>query len=86
VFEHVIAYTGSAASGDGAKNRVTVDANGVYSYTILEQNDAEEVDGKTVYVNKATDSTAYIRIDGIAINGVAEEKIVINVKRGDTWV
>jgi len=68
------------ANVDGAGDKVTATtANGVttYVYKILEKNNGD---------NLADSNTAYIRIDGIAIEGVADSAIVINVKRDGEWL
>lgn len=73
------AYNGTA-NVDGAGDKVTATtANGVttYVYKILEKNNG---------TNLADSDTAYIRIDGIAIEGVADSDIVINVKRDGEWL
>lgn len=77
-------YTLTGVTGtaniDGAGDKVTATtANGVttYVYKILEKNNG---------TNIADSNTAYIRIDGIAIEGVADSAIVINVKRDGEWL
>lgn len=90
-YQSIFVYTGignAASAGTGAKNAVTVstdESTGVttYSYTILVLDDSTDATKRT---NKATSDTAYIRIDGIAIEGVADSDIVINVKRDGEWL
>lgn len=81
-YQKKFALTGvaGATSSDSAGNNVTATtANGVttYVYKILEKDNGD---------NLADSDTAYIRIDGIAIEGVADSDIIINVKRGDSWL
>ena len=81
-YQKKYALTGvtGTANVDGAGDKVTATtANGVttYVYKILEKNNGD---------NLADSNTAYIRIDGIAIEGVADSAIVINVKRDGEWL
>ena len=81
-YQKIYTLTGvtGTANVDGAGDKVTATtANGVttYVYKILEKNDG---------TNLADSNTAYIRIDGVAIEGVADSAIVINVKRDGEWL
>jgi hypothetical protein len=81
-YQKKYALTGvtGTANIDGAGDKVTATtANGVttYVYKILEKNNGDNI---------ADSNTAYIRIDGIAIEGVADSAIVINVKRDGEWL
>lgn len=66
------AYTGasSAISGDGAKNQVSVDDNGVYTYTILLMDNGNQ---------RATSETAYIRISAALADGYTSEDVIITI-------
>lgn len=78
-YQKLYAATGATtavSSADGAKECVVLNGS-TYEYTVLMT---------TNNGNKATDSTRYIRIDGIAVEGVLDSEIVINVKRNGVWL
>lgn len=65
------AYTGinGSTSGDGAKDQLAVDGD-ISTYTILMKDN---------YGQQATSDTAYIRIDGVLLEGYGDNDVIITI-------
>lgn len=77
-YQSKLAVTGTSggSSADGARNQVTVSGD-ISTYTIL-MDDAG--------TQRATSETAYIRIDGVLMDGYTKDDVVINIKRHGVYL